>query len=201
MVAGYHLIWTAYGFWLPNDPRGSTSSTIQSIAIARLGELHYGRKRIQPAGKVIRQFYEAAGPILKHELRTISNAETSAIADAFGNVIRDRNYTCYACAIMPDHVHLLIRKHRDQAVDMIENLQSASRTAVIELGERASDHPVWCVSGWKVYLDTRDEIERTIHYIEENPGKARMPIQSWAFVSVYDGWLPGQVRVVKIRKG
>jgi hypothetical protein len=25
MIAGYHLIWTAYGWWLPNDPRGSTS--------------------------------------------------------------------------------------------------------------------------------------------------------------------------------
>ena len=29
--------------------------------------------------------------------------------------MRERNYTCYGCAIMPDHVHLLIRKHRDQA--------------------------------------------------------------------------------------
>ena len=29
MVIGYHLIWTAYGWWLPNDPRGSTSHRIR----------------------------------------------------------------------------------------------------------------------------------------------------------------------------
>ena len=47
MIAGYHLIWTAYGWWLPNDPRGSMSREIRAAAIADLGELHYGRKRIQ----------------------------------------------------------------------------------------------------------------------------------------------------------
>ena len=59
MVA-YHLIWTAYGWWLPNDPRGSTSRAIATDLIAGLGDLHYGRKRIQPAGWVIRDFYDRA---------------------------------------------------------------------------------------------------------------------------------------------
>ena len=49
MVAAHHLLWTAYGWWLPNDPRGSMSRRIASIAIDELGELHYGRKKIQPA--------------------------------------------------------------------------------------------------------------------------------------------------------
>ena len=40
MVIGYHLIWTAYGWWLPNDPRGSMSRLIRSDIIAELGELH-----------------------------------------------------------------------------------------------------------------------------------------------------------------
>ena len=48
MVIAYHLIWTAYGWWLPNDPRGSMSELIASDIIAELGELHYGRKRVQP---------------------------------------------------------------------------------------------------------------------------------------------------------
>ena len=39
MLAGYHLIWTGYGWWLPNDPRGSMSREIHSSAIAGLGEL------------------------------------------------------------------------------------------------------------------------------------------------------------------
>ena len=42
MVVGYHLIWTAYGWWLPNDPRGSTSHEIRVEKIEELGELHHG---------------------------------------------------------------------------------------------------------------------------------------------------------------
>ncbi len=55
----------------------------------------------------------------KHALLTLSDEETQALADAFAAMIRRRSYTCYACAIMPDHVHLLIRKHRDRAETMI----------------------------------------------------------------------------------
>src|SRR5687768_1551485 len=49
IVIAYHLIWTAYGWWLPNDPRGSMSRAIASDLLAELGVLHFGRKRIQPA--------------------------------------------------------------------------------------------------------------------------------------------------------
>ena len=60
MIAGYHLVWTAYGWWLPNDPRGSTSRKVCCAALVPLGDLHYGRKRIQPAGRMVREFYDAA---------------------------------------------------------------------------------------------------------------------------------------------
>ncbi len=168
MVAGYHLIWTTYGSWLPNDPRGSNSQEVCCAKIAPLGELHFGRKRIQPAGKVIREFYEAAQGVLKHELLTFSNDEVSAIACGFADVIKKRTYTCYACAIMSDHVHILIRKHRDKAETMIEELQLVSRDSVLALNgaRRASDHPVWGGPGWKVYLETQEDIQRTIHYVE-----------------------------------
>ena len=36
MVIAYHLLWTVYGFWLPNDPRGSTSHAIASDVIAHV---------------------------------------------------------------------------------------------------------------------------------------------------------------------
>ncbi len=37
IVIAHHLIWTAYGWWLPNDPRGSTSHTIASDVLAEPG--------------------------------------------------------------------------------------------------------------------------------------------------------------------
>jgi hypothetical protein len=60
VVAGYHLIWTAYGWWLPNDPRGSTSQQINCVTLQDSGELHFGRKRVQPARRVVKSFYAEA---------------------------------------------------------------------------------------------------------------------------------------------
>ena len=37
MVVGYHLIITAYGFWLPNDPRGSWSDFVGAWELLRFG--------------------------------------------------------------------------------------------------------------------------------------------------------------------
>ena len=188
MVIAHHLIWTAYGWWLPNDPRGSTSHCIRQDIIASLGEIHHGRRPVQPAGWEIRAFYNKAPSVLKHALLTISPDEREIIAASFAETIASRKYTCYSCAIMGDHVHMLIRKHRDPAELMIANLQTSSRDALRRHGSRPSDHPVWGGPGWKVFQDHPDDIRRTIPYIEDNPVKMQMPRQQWAFIKDYDGW-------------
>ena len=190
MVAGFHLIWTAYGWWLPNDPRGSSSHEIRVERIADLGELHHGRKPVQPPSCEIKDFYEHARTVLKHPLLTFTDDDIALIGESFATVIADCRYTCYACAIMPDHVHALIRKHRDQAETMIENLQDASCDKLIAAGRRDRDHPVWGGPGWKVFLYTPADFERVIRYINYNPIKAGLPAQHWSFVKPYDGWMP-----------
>lgn len=191
MIAGYHLIWTAYGTWLPNDARGSSSHEIRQDYLQDLGELHHGRKKIQPCSAIIREFYQRAKPQLKHDVVLFDDEEIAILAESFADVIKKERYTCYGCAIMSDHVHMLIRKHRDLAEAMIAIFQEASWGRIIELKRRPSDHPVWGGPGWKVYLDSRDDIERTIRYISNNSIKARLPAQIWPFVVEYDGWLPG----------
>jgi hypothetical protein len=47
IVIAHHLVWTLYGWWLPNDPRGSMSQSIRNDIIADLGKLHFGRKKVQ----------------------------------------------------------------------------------------------------------------------------------------------------------
>lgn len=37
-VLAYHLILSAYGFWLPNDPRGSWSEVVRSPDLMEYGE-------------------------------------------------------------------------------------------------------------------------------------------------------------------
>ncbi len=64
---------------------------------------------------------------MKYELLEFSLSDIDKIADCFGGAMDCHCYTCYACAIMPDHVHVLIRKHKHMAEEMIANLQDSSR--------------------------------------------------------------------------
>jgi len=188
LVIAHHLMWTAYGCWLPNDPRGSTSHSIASDRIAELGDLHYGRREVQPSSSTIREFQRQAKAALNHPLLKFGPDEIHTLADAFSETIIECRYTCYACALMPDHVHILIRKHKHKAEEMIENLQQSSRLRLRTVGSRSSDHPIWGGPGWKIFLDRPEAVHRTIRYIEQNPVKWRLPRQSWSFVKEYDGW-------------
>jgi hypothetical protein len=141
MVIAHHLIWVAYGWWLGNDPRGSMSKWIRSDLITELGELHHGRKRIQPKSAVIRDFYNRAEDRLKYPLLTFSPADVLIIAKAIAECLRVERYTCYALAIMPDHIHILIRKHKHKAEEMIANLQPLHASGAARSGCERSGAP------------------------------------------------------------
>lgn len=92
-VIGHHLVWTAYGWWLPNDPRGSGSRVVHSPALAELGEAHLGRKRVQPHGREVRRFYEQAMEVLKRPLLKFDEPARATIGAAFGEVLARERYT------------------------------------------------------------------------------------------------------------
>lgn len=188
MVIAYHLILTPYGWWLPNDPRGSMSHAVSCDVLRELGELHFGWKKIQPPSSEVREFYRDANKLLKHELLSFDPRAAAIIADAFAKCIKENSYTCYAGVIMLDHAHLCIRKHKHKAEEMIENFQRYSTDGLRTAGLRLPDHPVWARGGWKVFLDTPDDIHRTIKYIEQNPVKRREPIQRWPWITPYNNW-------------
>lgn len=191
MVAGYHLIWTVYGYWLPNDPRGSTSKDVRVEPLRDLGELHFGRKPVQPAPKEIREFQKQAQEVLKHPVLIFEDDEIALLGRIFGEIVATKDYTCYACAVMPDHVHLLIRRHRDRAEDVIAHFQEATRTGLIEAGKRSPTHPVWTKGpGWKTFINSQEQFRSAIKYIRRNPEKIAKPEQTWEFVKKYDGWMP-----------
>jgi REP element-mobilizing transposase RayT len=194
MVVGHHLIWTAYAWWLPNDPRGSSSHEVRVEAVAELGELHYGRKPVQPARGELREFYQQAKQVLAHPILAFTEEDVVVLADSFGQTIQRCGYTCYACAIMPEHVHLLIRRHRHKAEQMVAEFQENSRTALIAADRRRGNHPVWGGPGRKVFQNTREDMRRIVRYIENNPLERGLAVQQWPFVQPYDGWLPGGVR-------
>ncbi len=127
LVIAYHLVWTAYGAWLPNDPRGSGSQEVRKVELAELGPTHLGRRQVQPAGATIRAFYREATPHLQHPALCFNAEARASCARGIAAVIKQHRYTVYAGAVMPDHIHLVARKHRHTAEEMVRNFKALSR--------------------------------------------------------------------------
>lgn len=143
MVIAYHLILTGYGHWLPNDPRGSFSREFRSSKILDLGVMQSTECAASPSRGELRGFYRSAQPRLEHAMLVFDAAKRQVLADAFAKVVQSRRYTCFACAILSNHVHLVIRKHRNKAEDMIHSLKGESAKTLRERSDVPQTHPVW----------------------------------------------------------
>jgi hypothetical protein len=152
MIIAYHAIFTTYGTWLPNDPRGSYSKQIYSQALAELGAIRYGRQSPQPAGSVLRRFRTAAMPRLTRPPYYISAATRPVVAAAFGQVLRRLSVRAVACAIMNDHVHILVLRSRYRIEYVVNQLKGAATKA---MGLR--DTP-WTRGRWKVFIEDNEAL-------------------------------------------
>ena len=181
-VIAAHLLLTGYGHWLPNDPRGSGSSEIRSAPLRELGDLHRGRKRVQPARAELRTFYRDAEPKLMHPTVWFDAAMRDAMAQAVGRVISANGYTCWALAILRNHLHAVIRTHRDKADVMLGKIADGTRERLHELRAVPEGHPVWSERPYKVFLKTRGDVVGRIDYVRKNPMKEGLPSQNWGCV-------------------
>ncbi len=188
IIIAHHLVLHGYGHWLPNDPRGSGSDELRQEKLADLGPIHTGRKRVQPPRSELQRFYRAAEPLLDFPCLWFDDAQRQALGGAFAQVVAQHRYTVWGCAILRNHAHLCIRKHRDDALTMWRHCAEASRIALLKTADVQAGHPVWSVRPYKVFLYTPADVRRVVEYIGGNPVKERLAPQSWSFLKVYDGW-------------
>ena len=173
---------------MPNDPRGSLSRELRNAHLGQLGEIHYGRKRHQPTREEIKAFHAEAKKYLEHPVLWFESPQRQIIGEALGSVVGRKNLTCYACAALPDHAHLLVRRHRIKAQEMIELLMAASRDALVRSRHVPPDHPVWSRDYYVKYKDTPRAVHAAADYIHRNFAKHRIAPQEWEFVVPYDNW-------------
>jgi len=109
-MLGWHLIFSTYGFWLPNDERGSGSSQVRAQHIYEAGgEATKVNTRHSAARKPhdvrLRRLAKEA---LKYPAVKLSGIQARAVARGIGAVVPKVGLVVHACAIMPDHVHLIV---------------------------------------------------------------------------------------------
>jgi len=187
-VIAHHLVFMGYGHWLANDPRGSGSSEVRAETLKDLGEIHHGRKRIQPSREALREFYRDAEQKLDHEIIWFDGRMRRVIEESFGSVIAKRGYTAYAGAVLQKHAHGVMRVHRDKGEFIWENLAVASYEALRTAGLVPKDHPVWSCRPYVVYKKTVPLVHKAIGYVEDNFAKHGLKKEIYPWITSYDGW-------------
>ena len=127
MVHGYHVIWGTYGFWLPNDPRGSWSDFVASWELARFGKATGGGPRRDVDRGQWARWRESARHALKYPTVTLTGQQAKSAGTGFAKAVATSGYTIWACSMLPEHVHLVIARHRYD-VETIANLLKGAAT-------------------------------------------------------------------------
>ncbi|MGQ9575302.1 MAG: transposase [Thermoguttaceae bacterium] len=195
-IRAYHLIITAYGFWLPNDPRGSWSDWIRQWELLRFGDATKLATRRSVASRPHdRQVRELAKRALQYPPVVFSRRQALAIGMGFKRAIRESGYVVYACSILPEHAHLVVARHEHRAEQIAGHLKGrATQQLCLEglhplAGYRQADGTVpspWARKSWNVFLQTDQRIQRAIQYVQANPLREGKPPQRWSFVVPFE---------------
>jgi REP element-mobilizing transposase RayT len=195
-VLAYHVIITNYGFWLPNDPRGSWSDVVRSWELFLAGgpaTKTTSRRRVAAAPHDYQRRLRAQAALVRPPV-VFTGKQALAVGMGFGNFVDRSRTSILACSIMPRHTHLVINRppySAERATNLLKGAGSAELT-------RRGLHPFasapyangrlpspWARKQWIVFLNSDADVRRAIAYIEANPLKEHLPRQRWSFVSTY----------------
>lgn len=195
-MLGSHLIFTCYGFWLPNDPRGSGSHTVHAQHLYEVGgdatcvsTTHSVAHRAHD-----RELRSATKAALVRPPVLLSGKQALVAAGGIAALLPKLQLTLHALAVLPDHVHAVAAAHRLPPDKLREALMRAATRGLNEAGM----HPFvaqprangklpspWAAKGWCVFLHTTAQMYNRIRYVEQNPIEAGLPAQRWSCVTPY----------------
>ncbi|MGO8690109.1 MAG: transposase [Thermoguttaceae bacterium] len=183
MILAYHSIFGMYGFWLPNDPRGSGSDYIASWELLRYGPATKTDSRRSVAHRPLPPNWQCeAKTALQWPPASVTGRQALSIGEGFATAAGEGPYRIYACAILPEHVHLVIGVSSRRIRAVVGHLKSRATRALRQEQLWDDDRPLWGAHGWNVYGETVAAVERAIRYVNENPLKEGKKRQNWSFV-------------------
>jgi hypothetical protein len=197
MIRAYHAIWGVYGFWLPNDPRGSWSEFVASWELVQHGK-PIGKSRRQIDHQQLRAWRSTALASLRYPAVRLTGRQGRSVGIGFGNAVRKSDFTMLACSILPQHVHVVLGRHTFPAERVCtllkgEATKQLNRDGIHPLADFARDGKLpslWQEGQWLVFLDNEEALRRAIRYVEENPVKEGKRLQRWSFVTPFTGDTP-----------
>lgn len=196
MIHGYHVIWGTYGFWLPNDPRGSWSDFVYAWELAKFGKATKSTERANVDPAQYDTWRKSARNALKYPPVTLTGNQAREIGNGFKRFIKKSKLAVWAYSILPEHVHFVLGRHHYKMESAANLLKGEATRRLVEVG----DHPMakyrnskqrlpsmWGEKQWIVFLDSEEAIENAIRYVQDNPIREHLKPQKWTFVTPFTG--------------
>lgn len=181
MLRAFHCIFTAYGFWLPNEPRGSWSNFVGSWQLLKFGPA----TKVETRRSVAKVPYD---PNLKAQMQAVlSRQPVSFTGEQAREIVRGFSrtpYTLHACAVLPEHVHLVIDWTSRDIRKVVSHLKAEATRSLRSQGWFTDATP-WAQRGWNVFLNSHADVLRAIKYVEQNPIREGKHPQHWSCVVPY----------------
>jgi REP element-mobilizing transposase RayT len=204
VVHGYHVILPHYGFWLPNDPRGSWSCVVARWELVRFGKTtrHLEQRTLAQLSADELGQREAARKVLLYPPVSLTGEQALSVARGFQRQAAKCGYAIWACTILPEHTHLVIARHKYKVEQLTNLLKGAATRQLMEenrhpLAKHAPPNhrppSMWARHQWKAYLDSDEAIQNAMAYVIENPIKEGKPKQKWSWITPYRGLDAGHV--------
>ena len=192
MVRWYHLIMTAHGFWLPNDPRGSWSEFVGAWELYKFGGATKTSETRslahEPHDRVARRAAKAA---LTYPAVRFNEHQRRLVADGFKQAVREGRYQLHALCIGHDHSHAVVGRH----VRTIERIAGHLKSKATMALTRADVHPLrafrtpagvmpspWSEGVWSVYINEEEHLRDAMEYVRRHPIKEGLSAQHYSFL-------------------
>jgi REP element-mobilizing transposase RayT len=190
MIIGFHLTWTTYGHWFPNDPRGSWSDEVWQPRLASLRKLDDERKVTRPRpvpGDELQRFLDQARSSLMWNAVQLAQPEFPIVAGAFAEAASAAKLGILACAVMSTHAHIVVERNEDTYERIVNRLKGRSSQRIREYrayptAGRRGRIPIWTQGYWVRYIDHLEQMQCVINYVKNNPTREGLPSQDWDFV-------------------
>ena len=135
----------------------------------------------------------AAKEALQRKTVEFTGLQARALGWGFARYVKQSKLPVWACAILPDHVHMVVGRPGMKVEQLVIQLKGAATESLQEQGihpfgqmkDKQGRTPKCFARGeWKVYLDPAD-VPRAVRYVDENPVKEGKKPQHWKFVVAY----------------
>jgi REP element-mobilizing transposase RayT len=187
-IVGFHFIFAAYGFWLPNDPRGSWSQTVRAFHLLRFGPATKVTTTRSVAGRAHDvEVRLAAKAALVRPAVSFSGVQARAISRGLALAAHEGGYSVRALAVLPDHVHLVMQWHTRPIDEIARHLKARATMQLSNEGLHPFGHlqrfpSPWGRNFWCPFLRDARHLATAVRYVEANPVKSGLPRQRWRWV-------------------